>query len=220
MTNICFIDTETTGLDPERHEIWEVAVIVRAVDLDKVGHGVAPVSTDTEYVWHLPVDLSRADPEALRIGRFHDRNVQFLEPMMQYVKRVGGPSDGDDGDGYMHVVTWVRELVELTRGAVLVANNPSFDVPRLERLVRQGGQCPMWTYHPVDIKALAAGAIAGLSIHESDRNADVDLAVATPPWSTAELARAVGVDPDQFDLHTALGDARLARAIYDQVLGS
>lgn len=31
--------------------------------------------------------------------------------------------------------------------------------------------------------------------------------------------RAVGVDPDDFDRHTALGDARWARAIYDAITG-
>lgn len=29
MTVLAFVDTETTGLDPDRHEIWEVALIVR-----------------------------------------------------------------------------------------------------------------------------------------------------------------------------------------------
>jgi len=27
--DVCFVDTETTGLDPDRHEIWEVGLITR-----------------------------------------------------------------------------------------------------------------------------------------------------------------------------------------------
>jgi hypothetical protein len=55
--SLAFIDTETTGLDPDRHEIWEIALIV----------------DDQEYQWFLPVDLGKADPIALNIGRFHER---------------------------------------------------------------------------------------------------------------------------------------------------
>jgi oligoribonuclease (3'-5' exoribonuclease) len=25
--NVIFVDTETTGLDPERHELWDIALI-------------------------------------------------------------------------------------------------------------------------------------------------------------------------------------------------
>lgn len=57
MTALAFVDTETTGLDPDFHEIWEVGLIVN----------------DEERLWQLPVDLKRADPKALEIGRFHER---------------------------------------------------------------------------------------------------------------------------------------------------
>lgn len=51
-----FIDTETTGLDPDRHEVWEIAAIYE--------------SGGKWYEWEaqLPVDLTRADPTGLRIG--------------------------------------------------------------------------------------------------------------------------------------------------------
>ena len=39
------------------------------------------------------------------------------------------------------------------------------------------------------------------------------------PWDSDEISRVVGVDPDDFDRHTALGDARWARAIYDAITG-
>jgi oligoribonuclease (3'-5' exoribonuclease) len=31
-TPLAFIDTETTGLDPTRHEVWEVGLIVQQYD--------------------------------------------------------------------------------------------------------------------------------------------------------------------------------------------
>lgn len=57
MNNLAFVDTETTGLDPDVHQIWEVGLIV-----DGVAHH-----------WFLPVNLGRADARALEIGRYHER---------------------------------------------------------------------------------------------------------------------------------------------------
>ena len=53
-----FVDIETTGLDVDRHEVWEVGVILP-------GGGGAR--------WCLPVELGNADPEALRIGGYYER---------------------------------------------------------------------------------------------------------------------------------------------------
>ena len=58
MTPLAFVDTETTHLDAEVGEAWEVAVILREQDR----------RTDTEYVWQVRPDLTTADPESLRIG--------------------------------------------------------------------------------------------------------------------------------------------------------
>jgi hypothetical protein len=43
--------------------------------------------------------------------------------------------------------------------------------------------------------------------------------IAAPPWDSEVLSRAVGVDPNAYERHTALGDARWARDIYDAVTG-
>jgi DNA polymerase III epsilon subunit-like protein len=62
MTNLVFLDTETTSLDADTGEIWEVGAIVRQED-----------GTETEYHWFLPVTLVEADPISLKIGKFHER---------------------------------------------------------------------------------------------------------------------------------------------------
>jgi hypothetical protein len=66
----------------------------------------------------------------------------------------------------------------------------------------------------VDVEALAAGYIAEKSAPDEELRT-----VAVPPWDSTDLSRAVGVEPREFDRHTALGDAKWARAIYDAVLG-
>lgn len=179
MTRLAFVDTETTGLDPDRHEIWEVGLIVREDD-----------GAEHEHSWQLPVDLGRADPMALNIGRFHDRRAR-----------------GDDVD----LANFAAEFVRWTHGAHLVGAVVSFDADRLWRLLRRLGQCPMWHYHLIDVEAFAAGWIMG---------SGPAIEVGRPPWSSADLSKTVGVDPDLFDRHTALGDARWAKAIYDAVMGS
>jgi hypothetical protein len=86
------------------------------------------------------------------------------------------------------------------------------------------GVLPTWHYHLVDVEALAAGVVA-----EMRRNtrggmtwgrgcAIGDPISPEPPWSSSDLSRAMGVDPDDFDRHTALGDAQWAKAIYEAVM--
>lgn len=186
---LAFVDTETTGLDPDLHQIWEVGLIV----------------DDQERRWFLSVDLGRADSFALKVGQFHDRHP-----------------DGHDftftvaGSGYVHDRrTFAREFAKLTYGRHLVGAVVSFDAERLSKLLKANGACPEWHYHLVDVEALAAGWLLGQS-HDSGEA--TDLHVAVPPWNSNELSLAVGVDPANFDRHTALGDARWAKAIYDIVI--
>ncbi|WP_267595513.1 hypothetical protein [Carbonactinospora thermoautotrophica] len=41
MTRLVFIDVETTGLEPDRHGVWEIGAIVRTED------------GDHEYLWEV-----------------------------------------------------------------------------------------------------------------------------------------------------------------------
>lgn len=55
---VAFLDTETTGLDPDRHEVWEIGLIVGS----------------QEITWAIrPQHLDRADPNALRLIHFYER---------------------------------------------------------------------------------------------------------------------------------------------------
>jgi DNA polymerase III epsilon subunit-like protein len=168
---VAFVDTETTGLDPERHEIWEVGLIL---------------PDGSEHSWQLPVDLSRADAIALNVGQFHERRKEAWK------------------DGYTDA-DWLAEFsqrfVALTRGLHLAGCVVSFDAERLAKLLRANGECPMWHYHLIDSEALVAGLLG-----------------IAPPWRSSDLSLAVGVDPEQFDRHSALGDARWAKAMYEAVM--
>lgn len=184
---VAFVDTETTGLDADRHEIWEVGLIV----------------DEQEYLWHLPVDLGRADPIALKIGGFHGRY---------------GPGKGEHlrGARVTPLPQFATEFAGMTRGRHLVGAIVSFDEERLRKLLRANGACPEWHYHIMDVEALAVGWLAANSSWRTEEGA---LPVVLP-WNSDDLSRSVGVAPEMFDKHTAMGDARWAKAIFERVMGT
>lgn len=180
MTRLAFVDTETTGLDPDRHEIWEVGLIIREED-----------GSEREHLWYLAPDLGTADPVALEIGRFFERHPWYSgDPALAALHPVQVPA------------SFAAEFMGLTRGCHLVGAVVSFDALRLDRLLRANRALGLWHYHLVDVEALVAGALG-----------------VAPPWSSRDLSAAVGVaPPGDEDRHTALGDARWARDLYDAAL--
>jgi hypothetical protein len=189
MTAICFIDTETTGLDPDRHQIWEVALIT---------------PDGREHVWQFPVDEMAADPFALNIGRYWDRRwpadireVSDLDAIYEAhnekSRRKNFPSQGR---AIKPGADWCRHFRDLTAGLHLAGAVISFDEERLRRLLHR------WHYHLVDVEALAAGKLG-----------------IAPPWNSDDLSAALGVTVSDEDRHTALGDAKWAMRVYDAVMG-
>jgi DNA polymerase III epsilon subunit-like protein len=163
MIKLAAVDTETTGLDPDRHEIWEVGLILR--DGDK----------QTEHHWFLPVDLGTADAEALAIGRYYERH-----PMAQgnwASSAVAAPS------------AFAREFSRLTAGAYLIGAVVSFDEQRLAKLLRANGACPGWNHHIIDVRALAAGAVGA---HPPWHHDSIAAKLGVPPVPPAERHTALG----------------------------
>lgn len=216
---VAFLDIETTGLYPwAGHQPWEIALITQEPAEDLIrSERVATVFPWVEYVWHLPVDLGNADPIALNIGRFHERHGNAACGATGPYVDLSGSTDYVIGD-------WAKDFTGLTHGKHIVGAVPWFDTERfLERYLRDLNACPTWHYHLIDIEALAVGYLAGRWAigQQYDRIiAAKDAGAIMPlPWDSEELTRAVGVDPDDFDKHTALGDARWAKAIYEAVTG-
>lgn len=150
------------------------------------------VRDDVPFGWMVDVsdlDLGNADPMSLRIGGFYDRHPQMAK---------------DPGVKSVHRLPLVlRELEKLARGAVVMGSNPGFDTELLDPLMRAYGILPSWHYHPVDLPSMCEGWLRG-----QGRPLPAKL-------SSDELARAVGVEPDKYRRHTALGDCQLFRAVYE-----
>jgi DNA polymerase III epsilon subunit-like protein len=185
MTNIAFVDCETTGLDPDKHEIWELGLVLANDGGERL-----------ERSWFLPVHEFDGDPFSLDVGGFHERHPFGYDQR----KRTSGRGYETDSSP-ASIPTVVLEFTKLTTGAHLAGAVVSFDAEFLRRLLLKHGYRPRWHYHLVDVEALAAGALG-----------------MRPPWNSDDLSKAVGVDPEQFKRHTALGDARWAEAIYERVM--
>jgi DNA polymerase III epsilon subunit-like protein len=191
---IVFVDTETTSLRPDRRA-WDVALIVRE-----------PGRPDAEYQWfvhHEDLDLANADPKSLQVSRFYERH-----PYMNGSSDAWTPGDSAE-------VVVMHEVEHLTRGAHLVAAVPSFDAEVLAARMRAHGLLPAWHHHLIDVGALAAGCTAGSGLWP---RTSVDV-LDVLPWSTTHLGELLDVPtPAEIDRHTALGDARYARDLFDAVM--
>jgi hypothetical protein len=131
MTPLCFIDTETTGVHPDRR-VWEVAMIRR----DDEGQ--------RELVLQVAdVDLSNADPFGLKVGGFYERAARYGAP---------GPGTRVSTEALV-----ARRVEEWTRGAHLVGAVPNFDADCLDKMLRRHLLIPAWHYHLIDVEAMAVG---------------------------------------------------------------
>lgn len=198
--NLVFLDTETTGLNWQACEIWEIGAIVRK-----------PGEPDVEYAWQLRPTLVGAEPTGLRIGRYYERSmIAKMEPGTAW--KLVDPNEYDvPNSGYRpdDIARWTREaevaanLAKMLDGAFLVGAVPWFDERFLQLWLARNGQAATNHYHLVDVETLAAG--------------DKKL---TPPWSFDSILAAYGLTYDEADRHTALGDARMVRDLYDAILGA
>lgn len=173
---VCFVDTETSGLDPERHEIYEVGLIE---------------ADGTEHHWWLPIDLGKADAYALKVGRFYER----------YPKPSYGATP-ETVDGITHRDDFAYEFAALTAGKHLAGAVVSFDEERLRKLLRANGACPDWSHRTICVETLAGGHLK-----------------LAAPVGLAKTAALLDIKVEESDLHTAMGDARLARDVYFAVMG-
>lgn len=188
--SINFLDLETTDLDPRKGQIWEVGVIRRR-------HGV-----DEEFLWQFAVDLDRANPRSLEVGQFHDRFV--VPPGFEAARLDPGTGQVQEPLSLGKALFDFQGLWEWEDGwpvTHMVGAVPSFDDGYLKVLFAERQLRVCWHYHLVCVENLAAGKLG-----------------VEPPWNSEELSHAVGVDPDRYLRHSAIGDCRWARDIYDAVM--
>lgn len=206
---IVFTDTETDGVHPGR-QAWEVAMIRREPD-----------GTERETAFFVDVDLSTADPFGLQVGRFYERHPvgRFIARDAMYARDARPPRAHRDSPSFKTRAEAAAAVAQWTHGAHVVGAIPSFDTFTLDPLLREHGLIPSWHYHIVDVEALAVGFLNGSYVYGGAGSVDPRLPIH-PPYKSDDLSFMLGLTPpSDEDRHTALGDARFARAMYDVVMG-
>jgi hypothetical protein len=133
------------------------------------------------------LDLGEADPKSLEIGGFYNRHPQ-MDGHRGHALMLSGEKDA------------MRVVERMTRGNLIVGAVPNFDTEALGARMRWTGVCPAWRYHLTDVENVAAGALG-----------------QPPPWNFDGILTSFGLTYDEADRHTALGDARMVRDLYDAV---
>jgi hypothetical protein len=194
-----FADVETIRLAPGHLVVWEVGIIT--------AHG-------EEYLWQVKPDLTIADQRALEVNRYHGR----IDPALRDAQpgtalRMYHPSepcaDGvepyDIGCASASPFELADEIENLARGAVFVGSKPTFDQDHLAVMLAEHGLTPAWEHHPLDLPSAARGWCSAKGIVPVSSRGDGK--IRSDDWS-----RAIGVNPDAFERHTALGDCKWGAA--------
>jgi len=200
MSTICFADLETTGLDSDWHEPWELCIAT----YDTASRQVT--QTDT---WLLPlIHPERADPMALQIGGFWQR---WSRPLANPTIVRGDTTIDRTPQERLNAIAW--EAAHLLAGRSLIGANPAFDDRFLTQLCKRAGVPAAWHYRPVCIEAMTYGYLAR----------DPHVTLPEMPWKADDLTRLLLGAERTAELavakHTALGDVEWAIAMYDTITG-
>lgn len=133
MAELLFVDTETTGLDPKRHEIWELAWC------SYPGGAVVSKRLNPLLRFH------EADSTALRLNGFYSRHETGVYH-----------ETGRANEGRQEVLA---HFALESAGKYLAGFNPAFDALRLDNALREAGFAPAWHHRLVDLEAMAMGLL-------------------------------------------------------------
>ena len=214
MRPVIIVDTETTSLAPDYTTgagvIWELAMIERGGD-----------GKECEHMWRMKPDLARADAAALSVGRFYERTAKMCgkcSRLDRVFDLTAWPKDGSKDPEWSSPKRLAAEMAQMLDGATIIAANPTFDAGFLTAFLNHYGQAATWHYRLRDIGSMAHGYLnACATLGVSGR--DAAMGVPAIDASTDEFAKALGVDLEQFDRHTALGDCRLVAAMLNVMTG-
>ncbi len=208
MNRTFVVDCETTALRPgysdgSGGQIWELALCDRA--------------DGTECLWRMLPDLARADEEALRKNLYYER-TRKMRYRDERVYNLAATDLDARGGNWSNPAAVAAVLAPMLAGATLIASNPGFDTGFIADFLRYHGHAPAWSYRLRDFASMAYGYLqATLALGAEGR----DCALGCPDIGsgTHDFARALGVNPERFVLHSALGDVRLLVASLNVIEG-
>ena len=184
MTPIYAVDTETTGLDDQTCDLFEIAVVdIRCA---------APwaLTPGLQKVW-------RVQPSTDALLEMHPKAAE----VNRYWQRIDEPDwTWDDPQ------TARDEIRGLLDGAHVVGAVPDFDARFITEWYRRAGETPpRWHYHLIDVETLIVGyighALPTLRLELPWNSDDLSRYVGIEP-------------PDDEHRHTALADAIWAARVF------
>lgn len=184
---IAFIDLETTGLDPVKHEILQIGIV-------RVDARTLTIHSQIELKV-IPVRIIDAEAKALEVNGYREELWIDAVPLR---------------DALMTIRPWLK-------GAVLAGHNPSFDASFLAEGYRsEGVSAPGMDYHKLDTASLAwplwrTGAIGALSLGPVCKHLGIDR--PTPHGALADARASLEVARQLMIPETAL-ETRVDEVIF------
>lgn len=172
--DIVYVDTETTGVQ-HFHELWEVAYVKEFED------GRKPEEFSS---FVAPQNFDKADPFALRVGRYSERYSPLDTPK------------------------WAHEEVwRAVDGCILAGITVSFDARMIGDWFLRNGLTPFpWHYRLFDVSTYAAGIATAAGMIASPTDGLLP--------NSSDIFEMFDVHIEDKDRHTALGDARATRELH------
>lgn len=133
---LVFIDTETTGLDPDKHEIIELGVIIAEYDPETK----ALIEKEIIDLKIRPEHIETAEAVALRINGYNEADWIFA----------------------VDLKSAMQKLQKASEGGIMIAHNMSFDYLFLEHSFRKAGVENKMHYHKIDTISVAFAKLGGV----------------------------------------------------------
>jgi hypothetical protein len=195
--DVVFLDTETLGTRLES-AIWEVAAIRRDA-LTGAEQSLHIFVAHTFHAEYFDLPQSFRDDYDNRFGAFGA--AVALER----------PEAASAIYNFMTVPAGVPK-------PIVVGRVPSFDVYRIHhQLLAPTGYREPWAYATADISNLVLGYLNGYRRRVLETNSACPPPVHGLGTKSDQLAREVGIDPERFARHTAMGDCEWVKAQYDAI---
>ena len=137
-TDLVFVDTETTGLEPLKNEIIEIALVRVRQEWTPEGQP-AFVFVEDWSAKIKPQDLANANPASLRVNGYTP----------------------DQWAGAIPAADAMRIFSEKTDGAIMVAHNVAFDAEFIDKAFSDHCLVNKMHYHRIDTVSMAYAKLHG-----------------------------------------------------------
>lgn len=131
---LIFLDTETTGLDPEKHRLLDIAFKVIDTESGHLVHAYESLVFQPEAVW------AHANPQSLKIN-----GMTFDEGLSGKPEKVIASE----------IINDLNRMQLGDKSGVFICQNPSFDRPFFTQLIPVDLQDGFrWPYHWLDLASM------------------------------------------------------------------